>query len=149
MTNLNWRTRVGFENNFVYILDKHAPKKKKFYGRIKKAIFIRTWWQIWINKPNCSTLRNLMLIVIPNHFEKIVNRNKIVIYKKILCCIKRINFIKTGRFILTFNKHFGSVTEPLNLFSWPEDLLLSSANERINTIITLFLHLPARCKNNK
>ena len=26
------------------------------------------------NKPNCSILRNLMLLVIPNHFEKNVNR---------------------------------------------------------------------------
>ena len=26
------------------------------------------------SKPNCSILRNLILVVIPNHFEKNVNR---------------------------------------------------------------------------
>ena len=39
-----------------------------------------------MNKPNCSTLINLVLIVIPNHFGKYVNRTsqtKIKLYKKI------------------------------------------------------------------
>ena len=64
-----------------------------------------TWWQIWISKPNCSTLKNLVLMVIPNHFGKHVNRTsqiKIVIYKKI-CCLKRINFYRNKRMLLKFS----------------------------------------------
>ena len=64
-----------------------------------------TWWQIWISKPNCSTLKNLVLMVIPNHFGKHVNRTsqiKIVIYKKI-CCLKRINFYQNKRMSLQFS----------------------------------------------
>ena len=35
----------------------------------------------------------------------------------------------------TFNKHFGSITDLLNLFSWPEDISVSSGNDKINCII--------------
>ena len=35
----------------------------------------------------------------------------------------------------TFNKHFGSITDSLNLFSWPEDTSMSSRNDTINSII--------------
>ena len=41
--------------------------------------------------------------------------------------------------VSTFNKHFGSVTDSLNLFSGPEDLLISSANDTINSIIKKFV----------
>ena len=34
-----------------------------------------------------------------------------------------------------FNKHFGSITELLNLFSWSEDTSVSSENETINFTI--------------
>ena len=112
------RTHVTFENNFVSILDKNAPKKTKiirgnqkphFNKNIRKQIRIRSHLKNKANKSknpseivkfkrqrnlvanlknntNCSTLRNLVLIVIPNHFGKHVNRTfqiKIVIYKKI------------------------------------------------------------------
>ena len=35
----------------------------------------------------------------------------------------------------TFNKHFGSINDSLNLFSWPEDTSMSSGNHTINSII--------------
>ena len=35
----------------------------------------------------------------------------------------------------TFDKHFGSITNSLNLFSWPEDTSMSSRNDTINSII--------------
>ena len=38
----------------------------------------------------------------------------------------------------TFNKHFGSITDSLNLFSWPEDTSMSSGNDTINSIIKKF-----------
>ena len=38
----------------------------------------------------------------------------------------------------TFNKHFGSITDSLNLFSWPEDTSMSSENDTINSIIKKF-----------
>ena len=33
-----------------------------------------------------------------------------------------------------FNKHFGSITDSLNLFSWPENTSMSSGNDTINSI---------------
>ena len=40
------RTHAAFENNFISILEKHAPKKTKILGRdfesIKNPILIRT-----------------------------------------------------------------------------------------------------------
>ena len=38
----------------------------------------------------------------------------------------------------TFNKHFGSITDSLNLFIWPEDTSMSSGNHTINSIIKKF-----------
>ena len=37
------RTHEAFKNNFVSILDKHAPKKQKIYEGIKNPILIRTF----------------------------------------------------------------------------------------------------------
>ena len=48
---LNWRTQAAFENNFVYILDKHAPKnikvlrenlKKHFNKNLRKQMMTRS-----------------------------------------------------------------------------------------------------------
>ena len=38
-----------------------------------------------------------------------------------------------------FNKHFGSITDSLNLFSWPEETSMSSANDTINSISETFV----------
>ena len=38
----------------------------------------------------------------------------------------------------TFNKHFRSVTDSLNPFSWPEDTWMSSTDDTINSIIKKF-----------
>ena len=35
----------------------------------------------------------------------------------------------------SFNKHFGSITDSFNLFSWPEDTSMSRSNDPINPII--------------
>ena len=43
----------------------------------------------------------------------------------------------------TFNKHFGSITNSLILFSWPEDTLISSRNDTINSIIKKFACHPS------
>ena len=32
------------------------------------------------------------------------------------------------------NKHFGSITDSLNLFIWPENTSMSSGNDTINSI---------------
>ena len=37
-----------------------------------------------------------------------------------------------------FNKHFGSITGSLNLFSWPEDISMLSGNYTINSISKKF-----------
>ena len=41
VTNLNWRNQAAIENNFVYILDKHSPKKRKTLREKQKPILIR------------------------------------------------------------------------------------------------------------
>ena len=41
MTNLNWRNQAAIENNFVYILDRHSPKKSKILRENQKPILIR------------------------------------------------------------------------------------------------------------
>ena len=38
-----------------------------------------------------------------------------------------------------FSKHFGSITDSLNLFSWPEEPSMSSANDTINSISETFV----------
>ena len=43
----------------------------------------------------------------------------------------------------TFHKHFGSITDLLNLFSWPEDTSMSSGNDKINSIIKKFAFHPS------
>ena len=44
----------------------------------------------------------------------------------------------------TFDKHFGSVTDSLNLFSWPEDTWMSSGSDTINSITKKFAFHPSR-----
>ena len=44
---------------------------------------------------------------------------------------------------LTFNKHFGSITDLLNLFSWPEETSMSSGNDKVNSIIKKFVFYPS------
>ena len=48
----------------------------------------------------------------------------------------------------TFNKHFESITDSLNLFSWPEDTSMLSGNKAINSIIKK-ISLSPKYKSNK
>ena len=48
----------------------------------------------------------------------------------------------------TFNKHFESITDSLNHFSWPEDTSMSSGNDTINSIIKNICLSP-KYKNNE
>ena len=43
----------------------------------------------------------------------------------------------------TFNKHFRSITDSLNLFSWPKDTSMLSKNDTINSIIKKFAFQPS------
>ena len=43
----------------------------------------------------------------------------------------------------TFNKHFGSITDSLNLFSGPEDTSMPSGNDTINSITEKFAFHPS------
>ena len=45
---------------------------------------------------------------------------------------------KQKDFASIFNKHFRSIIDLLNLFSWPEDTSMSSGNDTINSIIKKF-----------
>ena len=43
----------------------------------------------------------------------------------------------------TFNNHFGSITDSLNLLNWPEDTSMSSRNDTINSIFKKFACHPS------
>ena len=47
-----------------------------------------------------------------------------------------------------FNKHFGSITDLLNLFSWSENTSMSSGNDTINSMIKKICLSP-KYKNSK
>ena len=111
-----------------------------------------TWWQLWINQPIYSALRNLVLIVIPNQFGKHVNRTfqlKIVNTQENITLLEKDKLSSKQKDVAsTFNKHFGSITDLLNLFSWPEDTSMSSGNDTINSIIKKFA-FHRKYKSNK
>ena len=91
-----------------------------------------------INKPNCSTLRNLVLIIIPKNFGKHVNRTsqiKIVIIQENIVLLEKDKLLKQKDVAAIFNKHFGSITDSLNLSGWSENTSMSSGNDTINSII--------------
>ena len=48
----------------------------------------------------------------------------------------------------TFIEHYGSITDLLSLFSWPEDISVSSGNYTINSVIKKTCLWP-KDKNNK
>ena len=52
-------------------------------------------------------------------------------------------FSKKEDVAATFNKHFGSITDSLNLFRWSEDTSVSSRNDTINSIIKKFAFHPS------
>ena len=77
-----------------------------------------------------------MLIVIPNHFEKHLNRTSI--QENIL--LEKNKLLSKQKYVAsTSNKHPGSITNLLNLFSGPEDTSLSTGNDTINYIIKKFV----------
>ena len=51
--------------------------------------------------------------------------------------------LKQKKAASTFNKHFRSIAESLNLFSWPKDTSMSSKNDTINSIIKKFAFHPS------
>ena len=62
-----------------------------------------------INKPNCRTLRNLVLIIIPINFGKNVNRTsqiKIVIIQENIVLLEKDKLLKQKDIAAIFNKHF-------------------------------------------
>ena len=93
-----------------------------------------------------------MLIVIPNQFGKHVNRTfqlKIVNTQENITLLEKDKLSsKQKDFASTFNKHFGSITDLLNLFSWPEDTSMSSGNDTINSINKKFA-FHRKYKSNK
>ena len=48
-----------------------------------------------------------------------------------------------------FNKHFGSITDSANLFSWPEDTSMLSENDTINIIKKFARHPSIRAIEKK
>ena len=45
--------------------------------------------------------------------------------------------------VSTSSRNFGSITDSLNLFNWPEDTSVSSENDTISSIIKKFIFYPS------
>ena len=172
------RTHAAFENDFVSILDKHAPKKTKILRGNQNPHFNKNLWkQIMIrsrlkNKANKSKIlltlkfkRQKNLVTILNkeaklqYFEKLsVDCNSKPFWKACkpyfsnknsniqenIMLLERDKLLSKQKDVAsTFNKHFGSISDSLNLFSWPEDTSMSSRNDTINSIIKKFACHPS------
>ena len=163
------RTHTAFENNFISILNEHAPKKTKilrgnqkphFNKNLRKQIMIRSRLK---NKANKSTnLIDIVKFKRQRNLATNLNKAKLQYFEKLSVDCNSKSFWKTckpyssnknsniqenvmllekDKFLSkqndvasTFNKHFGSITKSLNLFSWPEDTSMSSRNDTINSI---------------
>ena len=165
------RTHAAFENNFVSILEKYAPKKTKtlrrnqkphFNQNLQKQIMIRSRLKNKANKSKKpvdiakfkrqrNRVTNLNKQAKLQYFEKLSvdcnskpfwkackpyfsNKNS-NIQENLMLLEKDKLLSKQKDVASTFNKHFGSITDSLNLFSWPEDASMSSRNDTINFII--------------
>ena len=145
------RTHAAFENNFVLMLDKNAPKKTKtwwgnqklhFNQNVRRQIMIRhvsktrqvsqkilvtflsddeTCWQIWINKPNWSTLRNVTVDYNSKPFWKVCKpylSNKNSYTQENTMLLEKDKLLSKQKDVTTiFNKHFRSIADSLNLLS--------------------------------
>ena len=71
-----------------------------------------------INKPNCSTLRNLALIVTPNNFGKHVNctsQGKKVNIQENKMLLEKDKMLSKQKVVASvFNKHFRLITDSLD-----------------------------------
>ena len=87
-------------------------------------------------------MRNLLLIIIPNNFGKHVNRTfqvKIVIIRENIMFLEKDKLLSKQKDVgAIFNKHFESITDSFNLFSWSEDASMTSENDTINSISKRF-----------
>ena len=173
------RTHAAFKNNFVLILDKHAPKRTKvlrgngkphFNKNLRKQITIRSRLKNKANKstnpidivkfkPQRNLVTNLNKQAKLQYFEKLSvdcnskpfwkackpyfsNKNS-NIQENILLLEKDKLLSKQKDVTSAFNKHFGSITDSLNLFSWSKDTSVSSWNDTINSIIKKFACHPS------
>ena len=168
------RTHTAFENNFVSILDKNAPKKTNILRGNQNHHFNKNLWKPRMirsrlkNKANKSKnpigiakfkrqknlVQNLNKQAKLQYFENLsVDCNSKPFWKackpyfsnknsnmqeNIMLLEKDKLLSKQKNVASTFNKHFGSITDSLNLFSWPEDTSMSSRNDTINSIIKKF-----------
>ena len=84
-----------------------------------------TCLKIGINKPNCSTLKKFTVDYNSKPFWKgckpyLSNKNS-YIQENIMLLEKHKLLSKQKDVAAIFNKHFGSMTDSLNHFSWPEE----------------------------
>ena len=77
------------------------------------------------------------MIIIPNHFGKHVNRtSQIKIVTVLIILLEKDKLLSKQKDVAAiFNKHFGSITDSLNLFSWSENTSMSPGNHTINSVI--------------
>ena len=148
-----------FQFNFVSILDKHAPKKTKilrgnqkphFNKNLRKQIMITSRLENKANKSKNPTdiakfkrQRNLVTNLNKQAKLRYFSNKNSNIQENIVLLEKDKLLSKQKDVASTFNKHFGSITDSLNLFSWPEDTSVSSRNDTMNSIIKKFACHPS------
>ena len=105
---------VKFKRQRNLVANPNKQCKLQYFEKLIVDCNCKLFWEACkpsFSNKNSNILENIML------FEK----DKLLLKQKDVA--------------LTFNKHFGSITDSLNLFSWPEDTAMSSGNDTISSII--------------
>ena len=100
------------QRNLVANLNKQA--KSQYFEKLSVDCNSKPFWKAckpYFSNKNSNIQENIMLL----------EKNKLL--------------SKQTDVASTFNKHFGSITDSLNFFSWPEDTSMSLGNDTINSII--------------
>ena len=95
-----------------YKANKHA--KLQYFEKLSVDCNSKSFWKAckpYFSNKNSNIQENIMLL----EKDKLLSKQKDV--------------------TSTFNKHFGSITDLLNRFSWPKDTSISSGNDTINSFI--------------
>ena len=108
------------QRNLVTNLNKQA--KLQYFEKLSVDCNSKPFWKAckpYFSNKNSNIQENIMLL----EKDKLLSKQKEV--------------------ASTFNKHFGSITDSLNLFSWPKDTSMTSRNDTINSIIKKFAFHPS------
>ena len=101
-------------------LNKQA--KLQYFERLSVNCNSKPFWKAckpYFSHENSNIQENIMLL----EKDKLLSKQKVI--------------------ATTFRKHFGLITDSLNLFRWLEETLISSRNDKINSIIKKITFYPS------